>query len=135
MKVSKSIYGILIILSIVAVACTTAKSQYEKGNYYDSVMRSVEKLRKSPNNKNAQETLINAYPLAVNTFMDKLENEDQANVGFKFTKAAGTYRQLNSMYESIQRSPGAQQVITNPKKPITVVMGFLFPSIIFFIIE
>ncbi len=116
MKVSKSIYGILIILSIVAVACTTAKSQYEKGNYYDSVMRSVEKLRKSPNNKNAQETLVNAYPLAVNTFMDKLENEDQANVDFKFTKAAGTYAQLNSMYESIQRSPGAQQVINNPKK-------------------
>jgi len=116
MKVSKSIYGVLIILSIVAVACTTAKSQYEKGNYYDSVMRSVEKLRKSPNNKNARETLANAYPQAVNSFMDKLENEDHANVDFKYTKAAGTYRQLNSMYESIQRSPGAQQVITNPKK-------------------
>jgi hypothetical protein len=98
------------------VACTTAKSQYEKGNYYDSVMRSVEKLRKSPNNKNSQEVLANAYPQAVNTFMDKLENQDQANVDFKFTKAAGTYRQLNSMYESIQRSPGAQQVISNPKK-------------------
>jgi len=116
MKVSKSIYGVLIILSIVAVACTTAKSQYEKGNYYDSVMRSVEKLRKSPNNKNARETLANAYPQAVNSFMDKLENEDHANVDFKYTKAAGTYRQLNSMYETIQRSPGAQQVITNPKK-------------------
>ena len=116
MKVLKNTFGLLLILSIVLVACTTAKSQYEKGNYYDSVMRSVEKLRKSPNNKTARETLANAYPQAVNTFMDKLENEDHANIDFKFTKAVYTYQQLNNMYESIQRSPGAKQVITNPKK-------------------
>lgn len=116
MKSSKNILGIVILLLAVAVACTTAKSQYEKGNYYDSVMRSVEKLRKNPNNKKAQETLANAYPQAVNSFMDRLENQDQANVDFKYTKAVGTYKQLNNMYESIQRSPGAQQVISNPKK-------------------
>ncbi len=116
MKSSKNILGIVILLLAVAVACTTAKSQYEKGNYYDSVMRSVEKLRKNPNNKKAQETLANAYPQAVNSFMDRLENQDQANVDFKYTKAVRTYKQLNNMYESIQRSPGAQQVISNPKK-------------------
>ena len=105
-----------LITATILVACNSAKSSYDRGNYYDAVMRSVEKLRKSPNNKNAQETLANAYPLAINTFMDKLENEDQANVDFRFTKAAKTYTQLNGMYESIQRSPGAQQVISNPKK-------------------
>lgn len=116
MKAVRNLFGTLIVMAVVFTACTTAKSQYEKGNYYDSVMRSVEKLRKSPNNKNARETLANAYPQAVNTFMDKLENEDQANVDFKFTKAVRTYERLNKMYESIQRSPGAQQVISNPKK-------------------
>ena len=116
MKAVRNICGILVMMTLVLVACTTAKSQYEKGNYYDSVMRSVEKLRKSPNNKTARETLANAYPQAVNTFMDKLENEDHANIDFKFTKAVYTYQQLNKMYESIQRSPGAKQVITNPKK-------------------
>lgn len=116
MKSSKNILGILLILVAVAVACTTAKSQYEKGNYYDSVMRSVEKLRKSPNNKTARETLANAYPEAVNTFMDQLQNEDQANVDFKYTKAVYTYQKLNKMYESIQRSPGAKEVLSNPKK-------------------
>ncbi len=116
MKALKNIVGVLMVMTIVLVACTTAKSQYEKGNYYDSVMRSVEKLRKSPNNKTARETLANAYPQAVNTLMDKLENEDQANVDFKFTKAVYTYQRLNKMYESIQRSPGAKQVISNPKK-------------------
>lgn len=116
MKSWKNLLGIGIVLVVVAVSCTTAKSQYEKGNYYDAVMRSVDKLRKSPGNKTARETLANAYPLAVNSFMDQLENEDQANVDFKFTKAVRTYEQLNNMYESIQRSPGASEVITNPKK-------------------
>ncbi|MEL4457207.1 hypothetical protein [Lutimonas vermicola] len=116
MKSLKNILGMLIFLIAVTVACTTAKSQYEKGNYYDSVMRSVEKLRKSPNNKTARETLANAYPQAINTLMDKLENEDQANIDFKFSKAVYTYQRLNKMYESIQRSPGAKQVISNPKK-------------------
>ena len=116
MKAVRNVCGILVMMTLVLVACTTAKSQYEKGNYYDSVMRSVEKLRKSPNNKNARETLANAYPQAVNTFMDKLENEDHANVDFKYTKAVYTYQKLNSMYESIQRSPGAKEVLNNPKK-------------------
>ncbi|MGB5322893.1 hypothetical protein [Lutimonas sp.] len=116
MKAVRNLFGILIVMTVVLVACTTAKSQYEKGNYYDSVMRSVEKLRKSPNNKNARETLANAYPEAVNTFMDQLENEDQANVDFKYTKAVYTYQKLNKMYESIQRSPGAKEVLSNPKK-------------------
>lgn len=116
MKGSIKVLGGIILLTVIVIACTTAKSQYEKGNYYDSVMRSVEKLRKSPNNKKARETLANAYPQAVNTFMDKLENEDQANVDFKFSKAVYTYQSLNKMYESIQRSPGAMEVIRNPKK-------------------
>ena len=116
MKATKGIIVVLIVMFTVIQACTTAKSQYEKGNYYDAVMRSVEKLRKSPNNKSARETLANAYPQAINSFMDRLENEDQANVEFKFTKAVYTYEKLNKMYESIQRSPGAKQVITNPKK-------------------
>lgn len=121
MKATKGIIVVLIVVISVIQACTTAKSQYEKGNYYDAVMRSVEKLRKSPNNKSARETLANAYPQAVNSFMDKLENEDQANVDFKFTKALYTYGKLNKMYESIQRSPGAMQVIPNPKKYYTTL--------------
>ena len=57
-----------------------------------------------------------AYPQAVNYFMDLLESEDQAKVTFKYTHAVSIYESLNKMYESIQRSPGAQQVIRHPKK-------------------
>ena len=115
-RVVNQVLLLVIVFSCAVLSCTSHKSLYEKGNYYEAVMRSVEKLRKSPNNKSARETLANAYPQAVNDFMDQLENEDQANIAFKFTSAVNTYEKLNGMYESIQRSPGAQDVIKNPKK-------------------
>jgi tetratricopeptide (TPR) repeat protein len=89
---------------------------YEKGNYYEAVMRSVEKLRKNPNNKNSREVLASAYPSAVNSFMDQIDNNKNANVPMQYTKEARIYQQLNGMYEHIQRSPGAMQVIQNPRK-------------------
>ena len=107
---------LVIFIGGIVISCTSSKTLYEKGNYYESVMRSVEKLRKSPNNKKEREALANAYPQAVNSFMDELENDEQANNAFKFTNAVYIYERLNGMYESIQRSPGAQDVIQNPKK-------------------
>lgn len=110
--------SVVFLIAMVAIiySCTSSKALYEKGNYYEAVMRSVEKLRKNPKNKNAREALANAYPMAISTFMDQLENDDAANKKFKFTEAVVIYNQLNGMYESIQRSPGAQEVIRNPKK-------------------
>jgi hypothetical protein len=112
----KRVCLLLIFIGSIVISCTSSKTLYEKGNYYEAVMRSVEKLRKNPNNKKEREALVNAYPQAVNSFMDQLENDDQANKAFKFTNAVYIYERLNKMYESIQRSPGAQDVIQNPKK-------------------
>ena len=76
---------LVIFIGSIVISCTSSKSLYETGNYYESVMRSVEKLRKNPNNKSEREALANAYPQAVNSFMDELENDEQANNAFKFT--------------------------------------------------
>lgn len=116
MKRLKS-YILLPLLTLgLLVACNSSKSMYEKGNYYEAVMRSVEKLRKSPNNKNAREVLASAYPSAVNSFMDQIENNKHSNTGMRYTEEARIYGQLNGMYEHIQRSPAAKQVIDNPRK-------------------
>jgi len=116
MESLKRLCLLVIFIGSIVISCTSSKSLYETGNYYEAVMRSVEKLRKNPNNKSEREALANAYPQAVNSFMDELENDEQANNAFKFTNAVYIYQRLNGMYESIQRSPGAQNVIQNPKK-------------------
>lgn len=116
MKNLKSQILLPLVTLVLLVACNSSKNLYEQGNYYEAVMRSVEKLRKSPNNKNAREVLASAYPSAVNSFMDQIENNKNANIAMRYTEEARIYEQLNGMYESVQRSPGAKQVIDNPRK-------------------
>jgi len=116
MKKFKRTWILWILTSALVVSCNSSKKLYEQGNYYEAVMRSVEKLRKSPNNKSSREALANAYPMAVQTFTDDIENQKHGRGEFRFTHEAYTYEKLNAMYESIQRSPAAQQVIRNPGK-------------------
>ncbi|MGA9270463.1 MAG: hypothetical protein WBV45_07565 [Lutimonas sp.] len=105
-----------LITGALLVACNSSKNLYEQGNYYEAVMRSVAKLQKSPNNKNSQEVLASAYPSAVNSFMDQIENNKNGNIAMRYTEEAAIYGKLNGMYEHIQRSPGAKQVVDNPRK-------------------
>jgi len=97
-------------------SCNTGKNLYTQGNYYQAVLRSIEKLRKSPNNKKAMETLANAYPNALTTFLDQIENKNQSQAAFKNTEVAYIYQQLNNLYENIQKSPVAKNIIKRPGK-------------------
>ena len=98
------------------ISCTSSKDLYEQGDYYEAVMRSVEKLRKNPNHKNSREVLAVAYPSAVRYYADKMSSNADAGVDFRFTKEADMYHKLNAMYEHIQKSPAAKQVIDYPIK-------------------
>ena len=106
----------IIIIGFLISACTSPQKLLEKGNYYEAVLLSVDKLKKNPNNKNAQETLKQAYPLAVNNLLDKLEKDKLIQPQFANTHAAYTYEDLNGIYEKIQQSPMAKQIIKNPNK-------------------
>jgi len=119
------IKNILLITAIILIAnaCNTGKQLYEKGDYYQAVIKSVEKLRKNPNNKKAMETLSNAYPNAVNTLLDELENEGQLQSEFRNTKAVHVYEKLNTLYENIVRAPAAKKVISQPNKYYTHLDG------------
>jgi len=121
MKSSLKVIIYTFILFVGLIACNTGKSLYEKGNYYQAVLRSVEKLKKSPNNKKAQETLANAYPNAVNYYVDQLDNQKSSSSEFMNTEAVYIYDKLNSMYENIQLSPAAKNVIENPKKYYSIL--------------
>ena len=104
------------IFALIALSCSSGKKMLEKGNYYQAVIQSVERLKSSPSNNKAGETLLNAYPHAVNNLMDKLNNNNASNISFKNTQAVYIYNDLNRMYESIQSSPAAKQIISNPRK-------------------
>jgi len=114
MKFSIKTLFITILISIFITSCTSPKKLLEKGNYYEAVLLSVEKLKKNPNNKKAQETLRDAYHLAVNDLLNKLERDKLIQPQFANSTAAYTYSDLNRLYEKVQQSPVAKQIIRNP---------------------
>lgn len=95
--------------------CSSSKKSFESGNYYGSVMQSVKKLRKSPNNKKSREVLSQAYPMAVDYYLSQVTRMKQSQDRFKNGQIVDSYKMLNNMYDEIRRSPAALQVIPNPE--------------------
>jgi len=96
-------------------ACTSSKKLLERGDYYAAVFKAVDKLQKSPNNKKARSALRQAYPYALSQLLNQAKHAGQANDPLRWTKTADVYQKINRMYETVQRSPAAMQVISNPK--------------------
>ena len=111
-----TIFSILLISSTIIISCSSPKKLLEKGNYYQAAIQSVEKLKKNPNNKNAQETLQNAYYFAVDDLLEKLEKDKLMQPQFANSSSVYAYEDLNRLYEKVQQSPIAKQIINNPEK-------------------
>jgi hypothetical protein len=105
---------LLILVTGIAAACSSGKKAYERGNYYESVMQAVARLRQNTDHKKSLETLRNAYPLAVKNLEDKAKNQIATNAQFKWKNAILSYNQINNMYEAIQQCPGCMAVVPNP---------------------
>jgi len=109
-----SFLSILVITSLL-ISCNSGKKDLKQGNYYSAVMKSVKKLRSHPNNKKSRETLLNGYPMSVDWFLDQSNNMLASSNPYKWKAVLTSYERINNMYEEIRKSPGALQVIPNPK--------------------
>jgi hypothetical protein len=96
--------------------CSSGKKTLEKGNYYQSSVQAVERLRRNPNHSKSKEVLVNSYPLAVKYYTDRIYNFKHSNDPYKSGKMIDQYEMLNALYEQIMRSPGALSVIPDPNK-------------------
>jgi len=115
MNQSKPSYlSVFALVVIIWSSCSSGKSAYEHGNYYDAVMTSVNRLRRNTDNKKSSETLRSSYPMAVRYYEDKANAALATNAEFKYREVVQHYNTLQTMYDEIQRSPGALRVIPNP---------------------
>ncbi len=110
----RKLYPQFIILILIISACTSGKKSLEQGNYFDAVIKSVDRLRKSAGHGKSKATLRKAYPIAIGFYEDKIGNLAKSNDPFKWGKTVGSYGAINKMYEEIRRSPGALSVIPSP---------------------
>jgi hypothetical protein len=103
------------LLLILTMGCSSGKKAYERGDYYESVLKSVQRLRQKPDHSKSQETLQNAYPLAVEILELNANNAISSNEPFKYKTAIQAYNQINNMYEQIKQCPSCLKVVKNPK--------------------
>lgn len=109
----KLVYVALIILSLISAACSSGEKALQKGNYYNAVLKSVDRLRSNPNKTKAQRTLLESYPLAVNWYKREINAILNSPDPLKHTKSVGQYQILNRMYQEINRCPAALRLLSN----------------------
>ncbi|MEO5600435.1 MAG: hypothetical protein ABIR06_05850 [Cyclobacteriaceae bacterium] len=110
----KTIFLAYAIITLMITACSSGKTTFERGNYYESVITSVNRLRRNHDHKKSIETLQQAYPLAVSYYEDRANTSLATSGAFKWTAVVDSYTFINTMYDEIRRCPGALAVIPNP---------------------
>ncbi len=95
-------------------ACSSGKSAYKKGDYFDAVLTAVQRLRQNPDHKKSKEVLSLSYQLAVDYLETDAQNQIASNANFKWRSAVQNYEKVNRLYDEIRTSPGALKVIPNP---------------------
>ena len=110
----KPVHLLFILIAGVSIACSSGKQAYEKGNYYEAVVKAVGRLRQNPDHEKSQEALQNAYPLAIEYYEQQASNEMASNSPYKYKNAIQAYNTINQLYEAIKTCPGCLKVIKNP---------------------
>ena len=111
----KALCRLSVVLLIVSMACSSGKKAYERGDYYEAVLKSINRLRKDPDHSKSAQTLQAAYPLAVQYFETQAQNEIASNAPFKWKNVIANYNSINTMYEEVRQCPGCLKVIKTPK--------------------
>jgi tetratricopeptide (TPR) repeat protein len=113
--IMKHLIPLLLLSLLLVVACRSTKKAYEKGDYERAVVNSVEKLRRSPNNKKARETIRKAYPALVDYYQGRIQNAKLNNNPLRWEEIVDYYQSLNQVYDEIQRSPVALKLVPNAR--------------------
>ncbi|MEX1239701.1 MAG: cell envelope integrity protein TolA [Cyclobacteriaceae bacterium] len=110
----KPIFYAYMIAVLVFSACSSGKTTFERGNYYEAVITSVNRLRRNSDHKKSVETLRQAYPMSVAFYEERAKTSLASSEPFKWTEVVNTYTTINVMHDEIKRCPGALAVIPNP---------------------
>jgi hypothetical protein len=106
----------LIWISLVFVlGCSTGKKALEKGRYKEAVLSSIDRLRQNPDHKKAAETLVKGYPVFLDYSLDRVNRLKPSGEVFKWEQIIGHYNDINEVYDKIQRSPKAKDLISGAR--------------------
>lgn len=103
------------ILLILVLACSTGKKALQKGDYFSAISKAVERLKTSPENKNAIQVLSDGYPMTLEWTQEEMDLILSSNNSFKWEQAISLMEQVNQLSDQIRSTPAARKIISNPK--------------------
>ena len=105
----------LVAIVLLVSACSTGKKALQEGNYPAAVLKAVERLRDNPDSKKSAETLKEAYPLAVSTSKDEIDQLLTSKDPLRYAGVVDRYESLNQMADEIRHCPAALKIIKSPE--------------------
>lgn len=99
----KSLLFAFIICSL--ASCATGKNAFDKGDYETALSRAIKRLQSNPNNKKAEEVLINGYALASQYHLTLIKDYSKSGDVLKWERIYAEYAWLNKYYREIMRCP------------------------------
>jgi hypothetical protein len=98
---------------IFIISCSKSGTKaLEKGNYYEAVLQSVDKLKKDSDNSKALQVLPTAYRNAQEDFIRDIARARDANQQFRWETILDYYNKLNKMQESIERCTACRRIVS-----------------------
>jgi len=106
---------IVVAISVLFSGCMTGKKALQEGNYTEAVTKAVERLRENPGSKQSTATLKQAYPLAIRTATEEIEQLLRSQDPRKYAGVADRYEALNRLADEIRHCPAALEIINRPE--------------------
>lgn len=104
----------LLLLALTLAACSTGKKALQRGDYFDSCLKAVERLKADPDNKKARETLSEAYSFLLSSAARDIAEATAKRTLAGYDKAINIYGRLDRVADAIYKSPAALRVIPEP---------------------
>jgi len=103
-------------LSILIIGCTTGKNALQKGDYDAAVSKAVDRLRSSPQNKEAMQVLPEAFDLAIKTHLRRIDEAKVSADVLKWEDIMYRYQKINQLSDEVNACPSCLNLVPNPPK-------------------
>jgi hypothetical protein len=96
-------------------ACSTGMKSFQKGNYYDAIMKAANRLSSDPDNRKASQVIKEGYPMAIIYYQEEIDQILSGNSSFKWKQTLDVMQTVNRMSDEIRRIPAARQLVPKIK--------------------
>lgn len=111
---NRSLAVVTLIVCFLA-SCSSGKKALQKGDYFSAISKAVDRLKSSPENKNAAGVLRDGYPLVLEWTQEEIDLALSSGSPYKWEQVIGIMRQMNNLSSEIRSAPAARKIIPNPK--------------------